>query len=220
MKKQNLDAPNFASMLVPGTESFANPNILTGTDIKTFITANNLSQLEGSSALGINGSALYTKQGADRIGATISILVRLYCAFPQHIPRTLLPTVDEFVTSIQKIDPSFKMSHLGPLLGLEKNSSHRFNNQGFDSATPMVKALIILIMKIVKEAPEHWDIIKSVVELEATAHSVIPKETIWTTTRWRRAIKENNPAPKGKISSSGSPTRSNTVNSIIRTRKA
>lgn len=165
---------------------FGEPNLLNGAHIQRMIDLKELHLTEVGMALGVNTAALYTKKGkADPCASSISILLRLYAAFPEALPKLPLPDVEEFMAKIMAIDPEFKKSHLGPLLGLETNSSFRLH-KGFDKASQTAKILVHVINKLIDEDPSNWWVIRDAVQIEAEASSIDPPRSVWTKGGWSR----------------------------------
>lgn len=175
--------------LAPDLAIMGEATPLTGTEISTFTRSHNLHLIEASMALGVNTAALYTKKSADSINSTLSVLLRLYSAFPEHLPRIKAPEVYELLKRIKEIDPSFKVTHLGPLLGLEKNSSSRVKKAGLHASNPMVQSLAQLISLVINDDPENWFLIKEAVELEARARDIIPASRVWREGGWSASAK-------------------------------
>jgi len=174
----------------------ADPTLLTGSNISQFAKAQNLHLIELSMALGVNTAALYTKKGASSLNSTLSLLLRLYAAFPEHLPRFKTPLYESLMERISVIDPSFKPTHLGPLLGLEINSSFRLKTAGLEGSSPTVRSLAHLIELLITEDPNNWWLIKNSVEIEAKARKLVPAEKVWQQGGWKKA---GNKEPKAKI---------------------
>lgn len=176
--------------LTPATRHMGQPIALRGSDIEQFALQHSLHTSDTGLALGINTSGLYSKKNSEtRLPSTISIMLRLYTVFPEHMPRIVPPDVDTVIEKITAIDPSFKKSHLGPLLGLETNSSFRFINDGIGKASQTVKNLLYIIDRIITEAPSEWFAIKAVIEIEAESRLVSPPESVWARGGWTRTLK-------------------------------
>lgn len=168
----------------------ADPALLTGTNISQFAEAQNLHLIELGMAFGVNTAALYTKKGAATLNSTLSLLVRLFSAFPEHLPRFKTPSYDLLIEKITSIDPSFKPTHLGPLLGLEINSSFRLKKEGLDGSSPTVRSLAQLIYILITADPSNWFAIKSAVETEAKARKITPADKVWQQGGWKKGIKK------------------------------
>lgn len=170
--------------LAPDLAILGEATPLTGTEISTFTRSHNLHLIEASMALGVNTAALYTKKGAESINSTLSLLLRIYSAFPEHLPRIKAPEVHELIARIKAIDPTFKLTHLGPLLGLERNSSTRIKKAGIQASNPMVQSLAQVISLAMADDPSNWFIIKEFVELEAKARGITPASKVWREGGW------------------------------------
>lgn len=168
----------------------ADPALLTGTNISQFAEAQNLHLIELGMAFGVNTAALYTKKSAANLNSSLSLLLRLFSAFPEHLPRFKTPTYESLINKITSIDPSFKPTHLGPLLGLEINSSFRLKTAGLEVASPTVRSLAQLIDILITVDPGNWFVIKNAVEIEAKARQVSPAEKIWQQGGWKKAFKK------------------------------
>lgn len=197
-KKQAL-----AEKLAPELSIMGKPTLLTGTEISEFTRSNNLHLIEASMALGVNTAALYTKKSEDSLNSTLSLLLRLFSAFPDYLPRIQPPDVKVLISKIKEIDPSFKQTHLGPLLGLERNSSTRIKRDGLDNSKPMVQSLAQLIDLLITDNPQNWFLIKAVVEIEAEARSITPASSVWRDAGWSIS-KESEPATSPKAPEAGS----------------
>src|SRR5690606_3730558 len=81
-------------------------------------------------------------------------------------------------------------THLGPLLGLEINSSFRLKTAGLEVSSPTVRSLAQLIDILITVDPNNWFVIKNAVEIEAKARQVNPAEKIWQQGGWKKAIKK------------------------------
>ena len=168
-------------------------------------------------ALGVNTAALYTKKGADSMNSTLSLLLRLFSAFPKYLPRIKAPDVKDLLERIKEIDPSFRITHLGPLLGMEKNSSSRIKNAGLDSSNPSVQSLASLINMIINENPNNWFLIKEAVELEARARGIVPAERVWREGGWSMKKPPQITQPVGNDSD---PKVSKTAKPLVRRSKS
>ncbi|MDU4254452.1 hypothetical protein [Pseudomonas sp.] len=170
--------------LAPDLGIMGEPVLLTGTEINTFAVANKLHLIETSMALGVNTAALYTKKSAEQMNSTLSLLLRIYSAFPEHLPRFKSPDVHILIAKIKTIDPTFKLTHLGPMLGLERNSSTRIKKEGLQASSPMVQQLAQLISLAIWADPQNWFVIKEAVELEAKARDITPTARVWREGGW------------------------------------
>lgn len=213
--------------LAPDLAIFGEPTPLTGTEISTFTRSHNLHLIETSMALGVNTAALYTKKGAESINSTLSLLLRIYSAFPEHLPRIKAPEVEELISRIKTIDPAFKLTHLGPLLGLERNSSTRIKKAGIKASNPMVQSLAQVISLAMADDPNNWFIIKEFVELEAKARGITPASRVWREGGWGGKSKNTDASDATDAAGSGSANgekgeakSSSTAKPLVRRRKS
>ncbi|MBF6615607.1 MAG: hypothetical protein ITG07_02665 [Candidimonas sp.] len=192
MQKRNEQSSQLFQKMSPEMAEIgmADPALLTGTNISQFAEAQNLHLIELGMAFGVNTAALYTKKGAANLNSSLSLLVRLFSAFPEHLPRFKTPTYDSLISKITSIDSTFKPTHLGPLLGLEINSSFRLKTAGLEVSSPTVRSLAQLIDILITVDPQNWFVIKNAVEIEAKARQVAPAEKIWQQGGWKKAIKK------------------------------
>jgi len=177
------------SELVPAhMKELSEPITLKGTQIDRIIQHNDLHLTEISMALGVNTAALYSKKSEPKdLQSSVSLLLRLFSAFPDKLPRIPTISLAELGGMIEAIDPSFTSSYsIGPLLGLETNSSYRFTKSGFNKTTQTTKVLAWLIHTLLKENPENWWVIKEVVETEAAARKINPPASVWKQGGWNK----------------------------------
>ncbi|MBA1280218.1 hypothetical protein [Stutzerimonas stutzeri] len=214
-----LPSPLLQKMSPEMTEiGMADPALLTGTNISQFAEAQNLHLIELGMAFGVNTAALYTKKGADNLNSTLSLLVRLFSAFPEHLTRFKTPTYESLIGKITKIDPGFRPTHLGPLLGMEINSSHRLKTDGLEVSSPTVRSLAQLIDTLITIDPENWFVIKNAVEIEAKARKVVPADKIWKLGGWKKAIKKD-AATRVKKEAGATKSASSTAQPLHRRKK-
>lgn len=179
--------------VAPGLLRLSEPKPLFGPDYDLVRRHYNLNLTEYGAALGVNTASLYGKKAdPKKIGSSLSILLRLYGAFPELIPRIEAPTPAELFSEIHEIDPEFRQYFIGPLLGLETNSAYRINTgtDDFDASTPTVRALAALIYKLVKSDPAHLELVKQAVELEAAASGIQPPTVVWRKGGWKKKQRE------------------------------
>lgn len=173
------------------------PVPITGSDISKVTETHDLHLTEVSLMLGLNTSSLYEKKKKDDIQpANISILLRLYTALPQYIPKLVPPPIENLILKIQDIDPNFDRSWIGILLGLEKNSSFRLRREGIDHGAQTTKVLSDLIYKIITDDPKNWFLIREVIETESAARQINPAEKVWTDGGWNRSLEEKTDSEK------------------------
>lgn len=174
------------NLLPPELAMFSEPILLNGAHIKRLTDTQQLHTTEIGLGLGVNTAGLYTKFGnPDPVKSSVAILLRLYAAFPELLPKVHLPEVDDFMAKIMAIDPDFKKSHLGPLLGLETNSSFRLH-KGFDEASQTAKMLVYLINRLIDMDPENWWVVRDTIQIEAEASGIEPAKSVWTKGGWSR----------------------------------
>ncbi|MDH0960926.1 hypothetical protein EGJ86_22155 [Pseudomonas sp. o96-267] len=197
----------------------ADPGLLTGSNISQFVSAQNLHLIELSMGLGVNSAALYTKKGAGLLNSTLSLLLRLYAAFPEHLPRFKTPTYESLIERITEIDPTFKPTNFGPLLGLEINSSFRLKTAGLEGSAPTVRSLAYLIKLLIDDDPNNWWIIKDAVEIEAKARKIVPAESVWQHGGWKKHIPKPAPLTSSKAVAAGGVKSSSTAKPLHRRQK-
>lgn len=182
MNKDSL----FARM-PPGLRRLAEPTALHGEDIALVPEQFGLHLTEIGMGLGINTAALYGKKATPaKINSTVAILLRLYAAFPEFIPRIEPPEPEALFNLISELDPKFKTYYLGPLLGLETNSSYRINREGFTGCAQTTRALAALIYRLLRVDPSNFSLIREAVELEAQASGISPASEIWKRGGWKQ----------------------------------
>lgn len=223
---------HFAALVPPHLRRFTEATPLEGSDMELLTIHNHLHLTEISMALGVNTAALYSKKSSQAaLNSSVSILLRLYAALPEFLPHLELPSVPQLIAEIKKVEPNFLLYNLGPLLGLETNSSYRLRDEGFEGATQTTRVLAWLIYEILTKYPEKgWPIIKSVIETEAKARKIVPTSSVWRHGGWSRSLKKEK-AKKAEVSSaaqSGGPATgtgsvdgapSSTAKKLIRRRK-
>lgn len=177
---------NLRSMVSDENQSLGQPIVLRGSNLDQFASTQQLGLIERSTAFGVNTAAMYgVKNGDAPLKAPLAILLRLYAAFPDKLPRTWTPTFTEFWLQIKKVDPEFKEYQVGPLLGMDKNSIYRIRKDGFESSKESTKILVLLIYRLLIEDPESWHVIKDAVETEAVSRDLVPDE-IWKRGKWQK----------------------------------
>lgn len=172
-------------------KEFASPAPLKGTEIKRFEKHNVLHSAELSMALGVNSAALYEKKKSPAVlQSSIAILLRIYAAFPNKVPRIAAPDAQKLMSKIVAIDPEFAQTvqsySIGPLLGLEENSGYRFMREGLQDSAQTTKTLAWLIDLLLDEDPDNWWVIKNAVETEAAAKDIFPPSCIWKSGGWNK----------------------------------
>lgn len=178
------------------------PVRLRGGNLKQFGSAVDIGLVEVGTAFGLNTTRLYSIVNKDEpLKAPLAILLRIYEAFPEMLPRITTPTVDEFVALIQRAQPTFKEYSVGPLLGLDKNSFYRIREKGFEESKDATKIIVILIWKLLNENIGNWPVLKSLIEAEAASRGQDP-EKIWTSGRWTttKTVEDEKPADSDDVS--------------------
>lgn len=174
------------------------PTPVIGSDVSKFTETFGLHLTEIGLMLGLNTSSLYGTKKKDTVQpANISILLRIYTALPELIPKTEHPPIENLISKIQKIDPEFQESMIGMLLGLERNSSFRLRREGVEQGSQTTKVLSTLINLIITENRKNWFLIKEIIETEAKSRQIIPPEKAWTDGGWNKNVtkrKKNDPA--------------------------
>lgn len=194
---------NLSSRISAENESLAQPIVLRGSNLDHFSSVQDLGLIERSTAFGVNTAAMYGVKNADQtLKAPLAILLRLYAAFTDKLPRTWTPEFEDLLALINKIDPSFKSYQIGPLLGLDKNSTYRIKKDGIANSKESTKILASLIYRLLEESPDVWPIIKEVVDIEAEARGV-PAGEIWVKGKWHKHEPESAEAKEKKTGRRG-----------------
>lgn len=171
-------------------ENLSQPMVLRGSNLDQFASTQNLGLIERATAFGMNTAAMYGLKNADlELKAPLAILLRLYGAFPETLPRMWTPSFTEFILLVQKAEPGFKEYSAGPLLGIDKNSIYRIRNEGFDVCKESTKILVTTIYKLLKEDLSNWSVIKDAVQVEASSRGLDP-EQIWKKGKWKNPTTE------------------------------
>jgi hypothetical protein len=194
---------NLRSRISAENESLAQPIVLRGSDLDHFSSLQHLGLIERSTAFGVNTAAMYGVKNADQtLKAPLAILLRLYAAFSDKLPRTWTPEFEDLLALINKIDPGFKSYQIGPLLGLDKNSTYRIKKDGIANSKESTKILASLIYRLLEESPEAWPIIKEAVDIEAAARGV-PAGEIWVKGKWQKHESEPTQTTEKKVGQRG-----------------
>lgn len=171
-------------------ENLSQPMVLRGSNLDQFASTQNLGLIERATAFGMNTAAMYGLKNADlELKAPLAILLRLYGAFPETLPRMWTPSFTEFILLVQKAEPGFKEYSAGPLLGIDKNSIYRIRNEGFDVCKESTKILVTTIYRLLKEDLSNWSVIKDAVQVEASSRGLDP-EQIWKKGKWKNPTTE------------------------------
>lgn len=161
-----------------------------GNTIGTFRQLRNLHAAELAHLMGANSSALYNRAASSNtLTAGTSVLLRCYAVLPEYAQPLFVPTPADLVEAIKKIQKDFTPAHLGPLLGLEPNSSRRLR-KNFNHASQSVKVLAHFIWQAIHDNPSNWWIIKACIETEAMARGIEPGYKVWTDGGWTAQTKE------------------------------
>lgn len=172
-------------------ENLSQPMVLRGSNLDQFASTQNLGLIERATAFGMNTAAMYGLKNADlELKAPLAILLRLYGAFPETLPRMWTPSFTEFILLVQKAEPGFKEYSAGPLLGIDKNSIYRIRNEGFDVCKESTKILVTTIYRLLKEDLSNWSVIKDAVQVEASSRGLDP-ELIWKKGKWKNPTTES-----------------------------
>lgn len=166
-------------------ETLSQPIVLRGSNLDQFASTQNLGLIERGTAFGLNTAAMYGLKNADlELKAPLAILLRLYGAFPEMLPRMWTPSFADFISLVQKAEPGFKDYSAGPLLGIDKNSIYRIRNEGFGVCKESTKILVTTIYKLLNEDLTNWSVIKDAVQVEAASRGLDP-ELIWKKGKWK-----------------------------------
>lgn len=166
-------------------ENLSQPVLLRGSNLDQFSSTQQLGLIERATAFGMNTAAMYGIKNADlELKAPLAILLRLYAAYPETLPRMWTPTFTDFILLVQKAEPGFKDYSAGPLLGIDKNTIYRIRNEGFDVCKESTKILVTLIYRLLSEKLSNWSVIKDAVQVEASSRGLDP-ELIWKKGKWK-----------------------------------
>lgn len=188
-------------------ENLSQPVVLRGSNLDQFASTQNLGLIERATAFGMNTAAMYGLKNADlELKAPLAILLRLYGAFPETLPRMWTPSFTEFILLVQKAEPGFKEYSAGPLLGIDKNSIYRIRNEGFDVCKESTKILVTTIYRLLKEDLSNWSVIKDAVQVEASSRGLDP-EQIWKKGKWKNPVSDAEKAEQADESKKPTSTR-------------
>lgn len=188
-------------------QTLSQPVVLRGSNLDQFASTQNLGLIERATAFGMNTAAMYGLKNADlELKAPLAILLRLYGAFPETLPRMWTPSFTEFILLVQKAEPGFKEYSAGPLLGIDKNSIYRIRNEGFDVCKESTKILVTTIYRLLKEDLSNWSVIKDAVQVEASSRGLDP-EQIWKKGKWKNPTSETEKAEQSEDSKKPTNTR-------------
>tara|TARA_R110001592_G_scaffold33503_12_gene116008 strand:- start:588 stop:1232 length:645 start_codon:yes stop_codon:yes gene_type:complete len=155
--------------IVNTLKEFASNRALTGVDMKRLMTHHDLSLTEQGNALGVNTSSMYSKKGSNVLDPNLSILLRLYAAFEDKLPRLTPPDIDDLIAKIRKADPEITPHSIGPILGYDLSSGYRLRKAGLTTANPTTRVLAWLIDQLLDEDLGNWEYIKAAILTEASA---------------------------------------------------
>ena len=192
MPKKRISVRNktLSSSVTEENVNLSQPVVLRGSNLDQFASTQQLGLIERATAFGMNTAAMYGLKNADLpLKAPLSILLRLYGAYPEHLPKMWTPSFTEFILLVQKAEPGFKEYSAGPLLGIDKNSIYRIRNEGFDVCKESTKILVTLIYKLLRENLANWSVIKDTVQVEAVSRGLDP-ELIWKKGKWKNPTSE------------------------------
>ncbi|WP_153785222.1 hypothetical protein [Pseudomonas sp. EMN2] len=157
---------------------------LRGSDLMQFGTTHDLSTVEACTAFGLNTVAMYGKKNEDpELNPPLAILMRIYTAYPETVPKIKTPTFDELVGLIRRAEPGFPDYSVGPLIGVDKNSIYRIREKGFESCKQYTQVLCELIYRLLSDDLRNWSILKDLVQSEAESRGQDP-EVIWKKGKW------------------------------------
>jgi len=195
----NID-DKLTKIFPPEFRRFSKPVPLNGGDIGVMNERWKLHLTEISAALGIHTAALYSKKSSPQpLKSSVSLLLRLYAAFENKIHRVTPPDPTELINLIRQAEPEFEDYSIGPLLGLETNSSYRFLAKGLDKAAQTTRVLAWLTHDLLTEDLGNWQLIKNIVELEAAARGIEPPSSVWKNGGWSKSAalaEETKPSPR------------------------
>lgn len=157
---------------------------LRGSDLMQFSTTHGLSTVETGTAFGLNTVAMYGKKNTDpELNPPLAILLRIYTAYPETVPKIHLPTFEDFITLIRRAEPGFQDYSVGPLLGVDKNSIYRIREKGFETCKQYTRVLCELIYRLLTQDIRNWSTLKALVQAEAQSRNQDP-EKIWKQGKW------------------------------------
>jgi|TARA_Y100001934_G_scaffold283650_2_gene405192 hypothetical protein len=168
-------------------KEFTSDKPLTGYDMKKLNEQADLKLTESGNAFGINTSAWYGALKKGELKPNISLLLRMYAAFFEHIPRIHPPSLEELIEQIKAVDPDFKVAKIGVYLGYDVSSFYRVTDTtAWDKAAQPTRVLAWLISTLLKENPNNWEYIKAVFDIEAVSRGHSSLEDIVNQGGWRQ----------------------------------
>ena len=100
------DSVKFTKHLPLDLVAFGDPNPITGAMISRFIEQYEITLIEACASFGVNTASLYQKKGNDSVSPTLSILLRLYAAFPDELYRIKVISPGELAKKNQSHRPT------------------------------------------------------------------------------------------------------------------
>lgn len=170
----------------PRLKPIASTVRMDGAFMKRLLEERDLHSTELGYMLGVNSSALYKKSAdQDLLSTGVSILLRCHAALPRFSKRIMPPDPEQLMSEISRIDPTMRFTHLGYVMGLERNSAHRLR-ESFEKGSQQVKVLAQFIWEAIQEDPSNWFIIKRCYETEAESRGIFPGSRVWDEGGWNR----------------------------------
>lgn len=171
-------------------KEFGESTALTGTEIEKFKNYYDLPLTVLSHALGVNTAALYGKKKENKaLQANVSLLLRLYSTFDDLIPNIVPPTSEQLISKIREAEPGLPGYVIGPALGLEVTSGHRFLESGQNQKrTQTTCVLAWLIYEALCQDLDNWELIKKALIVEAAARGVPEPENVLRKGGWRKNV--------------------------------
>lgn len=215
------DSVKFTKHLPLDLVAFGDPNPITGAMISRFIEQYEITLIEACASFGVNTASLYQKKGNDSVSPTLSILLRLYAAFPDELYRIKVISPDELAKKIKAIDPEFRPTHIGPLLGMRANSGFRVRNNGLEGSSLQVRMLALLIDKLITQDKNNWFAIKAAIEIEAQANGITPPSEVWNGkgSKAKKPAKQTAAKAKATPGNESGQSEQSTSKGVIRRRK-
>lgn len=167
-----------------------------------FRSMTGLSAAEALWLLGIGSKAyfMYRNRGAFRLDPAISILIRHYLKYPDD--RALVvppaPSGPEVLETIQRIDPSFRKSMLGPFFGAGTMTGYTMLKPGAPTPSFARRAMSLIGYHASISDDIYWHM-REVIDEEARARG-LSEHDLWVKGIWHKHL-----APKERASAEESP---------------
>jgi hypothetical protein len=155
-------------------------------ELDGFKTQFDLSGSEFYYVLGLQVKSYFRAKSKERkekrLDAPTSILLRYLWRQPKDISLFIpkIMTGQEMLDYIQGIDPTFKKTHLGPLMGGAHVVSYHLIDKGM---RPLARRLSAIFAEQIERRDDFYRILRNCVEEEVTARGV-DLETFWREGNW------------------------------------